>query len=272
MAADLIPIDHPDDPRVAAFTRVQERDLVGRQGLFLAEGEVVVRVLARSPLCSTDALLLADKRVPALADVIAVLPAGTPVYAAPQGVMDQVAGFSMHRGILALGRRRDPPTADDLLAALPPRALVLALAGISNHDNMGGLFRNAAAFGADAVILDADACDPLYRKAIRVSAGLALVTPFARLERGADLIDRLEAAGLAPLALSPAGEARLCDLAPPARAALVLGAEGPGLPPALLARCRTVRIPMAAGVDSLNVAVSAGIALHQLRFGPGGAG
>jgi hypothetical protein len=177
--AELIPIDDPDDPRVAAYRDVRERDLVGRQGLFVAEGEVVLRVLARSRLCEPVSLLLADKRVGGLTEVIAALPAETPVYAASQAVMDQVVGFPIHRGILGLGRRRATPTAGELLAGLPTEALVLALCGIANHDNMGGLFRNAAAFGADAVILDDTCADPLYRKAIRVSVGAALATPFA---------------------------------------------------------------------------------------------
>ncbi len=181
---------------------MRERDLVGRQGLFVAEGEVVVRVLARSPLVRPQSLLLADKRVAALSDVMAALPDDVPVYAAGQAVMDAVVGFPIHRGILALGRRAAEPSADELLAGLPDEALVLVLSGIANHDNMGGLFRNAAAFGADAVILDPTCCDPLYRKAIRVSVGAALLKPFARLGEDEDLLAVLEARGFQPLALA----------------------------------------------------------------------
>ncbi|MGH6999631.1 MAG: TrmH family RNA methyltransferase, partial [Phenylobacterium sp.] len=126
---------------------MRERDLVGRQGLFVAEGEVVVRVLTRSPLVRPLSLLLAQKRAAALADVIDALPSDVPVYTAGQAVMDAVVGFPIHRGVLALGRRAAEPSADDLLAGLPDEALVLVLSGIANHDNMGGLFRNAAAFG-----------------------------------------------------------------------------------------------------------------------------
>lgn len=243
---------------------MRERDLVGRQGLFVAEGEVVVRVLSRSAACEPVSLLLAEKRVGALGDVIEDLPAGTPVYVAGQALMDQIVGFPIHRGILALGRRRETPSGDELLGRLPGRALVLALCGIGNHDNMGGLFRNAAAFGVDAVLVDSDCCDPLYRKAIRVSVGAALVTPFARLPVGEDLLALLERYCVTPVALSPAGETRLSELTREPRMAAILGSEGPGLPPDLLARARTVRIPMAAGFDSLNVAVTAGVVLHQL--------
>ena len=245
---------------------MRERDLVGRQGLFVAEGEVVVRVLARSPLVRPQSLLLADKRVAALSDVMAALPDDVPVYAAGQAVMDAVVGFPIHRGILALGRRAAEPSVDELLAGLPDEALVLVLSGIANHDNMGGLFRNAAAFGADAVILDPTCCDPLYRKAIRVSVGAALLKPFARLGEGEDLLAVLEARGFQPLALSPAGETTLAQTARAPRTAVVLGAEGPGLSRALLERATTVRIPMADGFDSLNVAVTAGVVLHHLAF------
>ena len=245
---------------------MRERDLVGRQGLFVAEGEVVVRVLARSPLVRPQSLLLAQKRAAALADVIDMLPHDVPVYTAGQAVMDAVVGFPIHRGVLALGRRAAAPSADELLAGLPDEALVLVLSGIANHDNMGGLFRNAAAFGADAVILDPTCCDPLYRKAIRVSVGAALRTPFARLGEDEDLLAVLEARGFQPLALSPAGETTLAQTARAPRTAVVLGAEGPGLSRALLERATTVRIPMADGFDSLNVAVTAGVVLHHLAF------
>jgi len=272
LVAPVIPVEDPGDPRVAAYRDVRERDLVGRQGLFVAEGEVVLRVLARSRLHRPVSLLVAQKRVAGLGDLIEALPDDVPVYAAGQAVMDSVVGFPIHRGLLALGRRVAEPQPDDLLARLPERALILALCGISNHDNMGGLFRNAAAFGADAVILDADCCDPLYRKAIRVSVGAALITPFARLAPGQDLLALLEARGFEAVALSPRGQTRLADLSRPARAAVVLGAEGPGLSEALLARARSVRIPMADGFDSLNVAVTAGVVLHHLAFAAAGEG
>jgi tRNA G18 (ribose-2'-O)-methylase SpoU len=147
-----------------------------------------------------------------------------------------------------------------------PGAIAVALFGIGNHDNMGAIFRNAAAFGADAVLLDAACCDPLYRKAIRVSVGAALSVPFARLPAGSDALELLRRHGVEPVALSPSGSASLAELRRPARAALLLGAEGPGLAPAVLARCRTVAIPMAGAFDSLNVATACGIALHHLQF------
>ena len=262
----FIRIEDPADPRIDGYREVRERDLVGRQGLFVAEGEVVLRALARSERHAAQSVLLAEKRVAALAPVLDTLDPGTPVYTAPQPVLDAIVGFHIHRGVLALGRRGEPVSAESLLEPLGPRALVVVLFAIGNHDNMGGLFRNAAAFGADAVLLDADCCDPLYRKAIRVSVGAALTVPFARLGRDVDAIDLLSRYDFAALALSPAGGRRLADVHRPARAALLLGAEGPGLPRAVLDRTRTVSIPMAGAFDSLNVATACGVALHHLLF------
>jgi tRNA G18 (ribose-2'-O)-methylase SpoU len=264
----IVSIDNPADPRIAAYAAVRERDLVGRGDGFIAEGEVVVRVLlgpgARAKAAS---LLIADNRLTRLAPLLDALPDDVPVYAARQAVMDAVVGFHIHRGILAHGLRPADPGAAALLAATPPRALALALIGVANHDNIGGLFRNAAAFGADAVLLDPTCCDPLYRKAIRVSVGAALKVPFARLKPDEDLVAALAAADFAPLALTPGAPERLADMPRPARAALLLGAEGPGLPADILARARRVSIPMAAGWDSLNVAAASAVALHELTRG-----
>ena len=260
----IIPITDPDDPRIAEYRHIRERDMVRRDGRFIAEGEVVLRVLLAAGGHRAESLLIAEKRLAALAPLLDRVPDGVPIHAAGQAVLDAIAGFPLHRGILALGRRAPMPTADDLLAGLGPRALVAVLIGIGNHDNVGGIFRNAAAFGADAVILDAGCCDPLYRKAIRVSVGASLIVPFARVERGADILALLARRGFTPLALSPAGTVSLAELPRPPRAAVLLGSEGPGLPAELLGRALTVRIPMAAGFDSLNVATAGGIALYHL--------
>ncbi len=205
-------------------------------------------------------VLVAESRLPGMADVLGGLPQALPVYGASQAVMDAIVGFPIHRGVLALGRRPERTLAD-LIGGLPERALVVGLMGIANHDNMGGIFRNAAAFGADALMLGADCCDPLYRKAIRVSVGAALTTPFVVCE---EMVGALQTAGFEVLALSPRGEVDLADLKPAGRTAILFGAEGPGLPDGVLARSRTVRIRMAGGFDSLNVATTSGIVLHHL--------
>ena len=259
----IVRIDDRDDPRIAAYRDIRERDLVGRAGHFIAEGDVVVRVLLNASRYAPVSLLLAEKRVAALEAEVAGLPDDVPVFVAPQGILDAIAGFPMHRGILALGRRAAFPPTDELLRALPKQALVLGLFGIANHDNVGGIFRNAAAFGADLVLLDSDCCDPLYRKAIRVSAGNVLRVPFAQLGVGEDMVGRLAAHGFETFALSPAGASLLADAPRPDRAALLFGAEGPGLPESVLSRVKTICIAMAPGVDSLNVATTSGIVLNH---------
>jgi tRNA G18 (ribose-2'-O)-methylase SpoU len=262
--ANLIEIDDPADPRIDAYRDIKERDLVGREGLFVAEGKVVVEKLAASALHRPVSLLIAAKRVGALQPILATLGDDVPVYVAGQAVLDAIAGFPIHRGILAIGRRTATPTPDQLLAAHQGAATVLVLSAIANHDNMGGLFRNAAAFGVSAVLLDADCCDPLYRKAIRVSVGATLLVPFAKLTRGDDPIALLERHGLHPAALSPTGSCLLSDWRPHRRSAVLLGAEGPGLAPEIIERTTSVRIAMSAGFDSLNVATTSGIVLHHI--------
>jgi len=260
----LIPIDDPADPRIAAYRDIREKDLTGREGRFIAEGEVVLRVLAESSRHYALSVLIDPKRAEKLAPILDALPEKTPVYAASGAVLDAIAGFHLHRGILALGERAEALSVDALLAAAPARAVVLSLHGIGNHDNMGGMFRNAAAFGVHAVLLDPGCCDPLYRKAIRVSVGAALHVPFAWWGAEEDPVAVLERHGFTPLALSPSGAETLAALVPPPRAAVMLGSEGPGLSAALMARAKPVRIPMAGRWDSLNVATTSGIVLHHL--------
>ncbi len=263
----LIHIDDPADPRVAPYRDIKERDLTGRRGLFIAEGEVVLRTLA-SPAsrCQPLSLLLAKKRVAALTDVIDALPADTPTYVASQEVLDTIAGFALHRGMLGIGQKPEPHAIEALLDKAPDNALVLVACGIGNHDNMGGLFRNAAAFGAHVVLLDDQCCDPFYRKAIRVSVGAVLRTLHGVAGDSATIVDRLQTAGFEVLALSPSSTERLCDVRPAGRVAIVVGAEGPGLDQHLIAKCRAVGIPMSGGFDSLNVAATSAIALHHLTM------
>ncbi len=258
------PVTDPGDPRIAAYRDIRERDLVGRDKLFVAEGKVVLAMLLASSTYRPSSLLIAEHRLESLSTLLAQVPDGVPIYAAAQPVLDGIAGFPIHRGILALGRRVHAPSADTLLGSLPTRADILLLSGIANHDNMGGIFRNAAAFGASAILLDATCCDPLYRKAIRVSVGAALLVPFASIGEDEDPIALLERHGFAPIALTPAGATTLSTYRPQARNAVLLGAEGPGLPVALIARATSVRIPMAPGFDSLNVATTSGVVLHHL--------
>jgi len=259
--AETLRITDPADPRIAVFRDIRERDLVGRQGVFIAEGEVVLRTLAATPRHKVRCVLIDEKRLEALAPVLERLTA--PLYVAPRDVLDGIAGFPLHRGILAAGECGTALTPAELLAP-PGERTIVALSGIANHDNMGGIFRNAAAFGAAGILLAGDCCDPYYRKAIRVSVGTTLTMPFARLDAGTDLVAVLADEGYEVLTLSPAGGEILTPGIGSGRMAAVLGAEGPGLPAEMLARTRAVRIPMADGVDSLNVATTSGVVLFAL--------
>jgi tRNA G18 (ribose-2'-O)-methylase SpoU len=261
----ILTVEDPDDPRVAAFRDIRERDLTGREGLFVAEGEVVLNVLlSAQSQCRPRAVLMAAHRIQQRAELLTRVPSGVPIYAASQAVLDRIAGFALHRGILALGEKPPEPDVDDLLRQLPERAVVLAASTIGNHDNMGGLFRNAAAFGAAALLRDDQCCDPFYRKSIRVSVGAVLRTPTGVAGTTGAMVDRLEATGFEVIALSPSALESLAAVPRGGRQAVLVGSEGPGLPADILRRVRTVGIPMAGGFDSLNVATSAAIALHQI--------
>ena len=249
-------IDDLGDPRLDGYRDVKDRDLTGRDGLFMAEGKVVLERLFDSTLCETVSVLTTNKRLEALD--VSGLGDDVPVYVVPQAVMDATAGFAIHRGYLALGRYAPPETLDQVLSR--PRLRLMALSAIANVDNMGGLMRNAAAFGIDAVLLDKDCCDPLYRKAIRVSVGGVFKAPHYRV---ADLVDVLKTHDVAAYALSPTGTVTLDALRPEARSAFIFGAEGPGLADTIMAACTSVRIDMHGGFDSLNVATTSGIVLYH---------
>ncbi len=251
----IITIPEASDARLEPYRDVKDRDLTGRDGLFMAEGQVVLERLFASSLCETVSVLTTARRLEAL-DISRL---DAPVYVVPQEVRDATAGFAIHRGYLALGRYAPPLPLEDILAR--PRLRLLVLSAIANVDNMGGLMRNAAAFGVDAVLLDRDCCDPLYRKAIRVSVGGVFKVPHYRVD---DLTGLFAAHGIAAYALSPSGEATLDALRPAERSAFLFGAEGPGLAPDLMNACITVRIDMHGGFDSLNVATTSGIVLYQV--------
>jgi tRNA G18 (ribose-2'-O)-methylase SpoU len=213
-------------------------------------------------------LVTAAKRA-SLGDELAAVPT---VLVATDPVIKRVVGFTFHGGCLAVAERGVPPSLDVLLAAHPAGpCCLLVLDGLSNPDNVGGVFRNAAAFGADAVVLAPGCTDPLSRKALRAAMGASLVLPFAWVPDLAAALAQLRAAGLTLVALTPRADA--VDVvalgigcAVPSRCALLVGAEGAGLSAAAQATADlALRIAMAPGVDSLNVATASGIALHRLR-------
>jgi tRNA G18 (ribose-2'-O)-methylase SpoU len=258
-------ISAPGDERLNDYRNVPDPELLQRRGIFVAEGRLVVRrLLTQSPLV-TRSVMLTDAARAALDDVFHARD-DVPVYVVPPTVMNGITGFNLHRGCLAIGERPQPASWRDLAAG--SRTLV-ALERVANADNVGGIFRNVAAFGADAVLLDGTSTDPLYRKAIRTSMGAALVVPFARAEPWPTVLQQLRALGYATVALTPAPHAPTVgdtlEQLGSRRLVLVLGHEGEGLTEAALGACEfRARIPVASAVDSLNVAVAAAIALYAL--------
>ncbi|GGB05311.1 RNA methyltransferase [Brucella endophytica] len=282
----VLKIEDAGDPRLAPYRDIRERDLVGRGQRFIAEGKVVLNVLLEQvqEKCEAvfrpdlrpnlparfeaESILVVENRLGGLEEQLRNCPEDLPVYCVPQEVMDRISGFHVHRGILAVGRRKAIPSPAELLAALPERALVAVLCGISNHDNVGSIFRNAAAFESGCVLMDETCCDPLYRKAIRVSVGATLKVPYIRHGSIDDIIAALVEEKFEIWALSPSGARSIYEVPPAPRQALLMGTEGEGLPKPLLERLNTARIPMSAQFDSLNVATASGIALSRFsRFG-----
>lgn len=261
----IVSIEDPGDPRVADYVRLTDPDLRrlretsgGASGdFFIAEGVQVIRALLRSPY-PVRSLFVTPLRWSALSSSV---PDDVTVYVGAQEVLNEVAGFPLHRGALAsAGRLPLRPVAEVVADA----RLVVATEGVNDHENLGALFRNAAAFGAGAVLLDPTSCDPLYRRSVRVSMGHVLGVPFTRWPGGPAGVEALQALGLEVVALTPSG-ADVADVPPAVRRVVLVGAEGPGLTPAVLAAAdRRVAIPMAAGVDSINVAAATAVALHRL--------
>ena len=255
----IIRIEAADDPRIADYVSVREAELVKQRGIFLAEGAVVIRTMVRHGRFRVRSLFLTERKQEPMQDVLQALPPEVPIYVAAQPLMEQIAGFPIHRGCLAAGERVEE-SAEVLLDRLSAKTIVV-MEAIANHDNVGGIFRNALAFGADAVLLDPRCADPLYRKSIRVSMGAVLRVPFARVGSPIELLRRRN---FACIALTPRDATPIGEVVWPERAAIFLGAEGEGLDRATIDACDcSVAIPMAPEVDSLNVATASAIALFS---------
>jgi tRNA G18 (ribose-2'-O)-methylase SpoU len=264
-ATGSLPDDPLDDYRALNDSRTRRR--VERQGgYFVVEGLLALGALLDSPY-PVRSVLATERKAARVADLVA---GRARLVVRPDDEVAAVAGFDVHRGVLAAADRLPLPDPRDVLAGT---RLALVVEGVGDHENLGALFRNAAAFGVDAVLLDPTTADPLYRRSVRVSVGHVLRVPWTRLAPWPAALDDLEAAGWLVLALTPAADAEPLRSAvtdtsggpdvPPV--AVLVGAEGPGLTAgALGAATRRVRIPLAPGVDSLNVATAAAVALHAL--------
>lgn len=268
-----IHIGDPTDKRLDPF-----RSLKGRtdrhDDTFVGESEIVLERLFASQI-TIRAVLITPARAERLHEMLAenVASHASPdiqVFIAEQKVIDQVVGYPLHRGVISLAVRPPLPDLDALLRA-PTTRTVVVLEGVMDPDNVGSVFRHAAGFGVDAVVLHGHTGDPLYRKTIRTSMGWALNIPFTRTSpEETSLTKRLADAGFVSLALTPARDAEvltevLARTSPDTRIAFLLGAEGPGLTEEVMQTSHhRVRIPLADGVDSLNIATSAAIALYAL--------
>jgi tRNA G18 (ribose-2'-O)-methylase SpoU len=267
-------VDDPRDDRLIDYRNVPDAELLAGRGIFVAEGRLVVRRLIAGSRFAVRSVMVTDAARAALEEVLSAR-GELPVYVVPQALTTTIAGFDIHRGCLAIGERPEPAgweavaSAAANTGAASGAATLVVLERIANADNVGGIFRNAAAFGAGAVLLDPATTDPLYRKAIRTSMGAALHVPFGRAHAWPEALHRLRARGFALIAMTPSpSAAALRDVTGAigsTPAALVLGHEGEGLSQAAIEACtHQARIPIATGVDSLNVASAAAIALYEL--------
>jgi tRNA G18 (ribose-2'-O)-methylase SpoU len=254
-----------DDPRVAHYRHIGDPAYLRTHRLFVAEGRLVVGRLLRSTSWKTDSVLLTPAAHESVAGALARSGSSAPVFVVDQAGMNDLAGFNIHRGCLALATRPDERVLSP--ADMRQARRVLMLEGVNNPDNVGGIFRSAAAFGVDLVVLGPHCGDPLYRKAVRTSMAATLEVPYASAGAWPAAIDVVRAAGFTVIALTPSSSApALAAVAPAApRIALLVGAEGDGLTSAALdAADARARIPTTGRVDSLNVATAASIAMYHV--------
>ena len=267
-------VSDPSDPRLDGFRDLRDPELrrsrEERDGVFVAEGVTVVGRLARSPYRTVAVAVVPDQEAAVTAELAGddgplALLADVPLLVVDRAVLDAVAGFPVHRGVLALGARRPFPGVDGLD---PAARTVVVLEDCNDHENMGAIARSARALGAEAMVLSPRCADPLYRRSVRVSMGEILRLPVVVAAGWPEGLLELQAAGFRVLALTPAPDAVDLDavaVGADEKVALLLGAEGPGLTEAAQAAADgRVRIPITPGVDSLNVGHAAAVALHHV--------
>jgi tRNA G18 (ribose-2'-O)-methylase SpoU len=261
----IVPIFDASDSRLGPFLHLTDVDLRSvrepRDGIFLAEGRLVIeRAVA------TGYVPIAAATSPRWTQsIIRLVPEDVPIYELPIDVLRAVTGYRVHRGALAVFARRALPNVAELLAAC--RRIVL-LEDLIDHTNVGAIIRSAAGLGFDGLIVSPACADPLYRRSVKVSMGAALALPWARSDAWIPDLELVRQAGFDVVALAPGARRELGDLhfGADARVALLFGTEGAGLSADTLRQVtEQVAIPMSGGVDSLNVAVAAGIACYALR-------
>ncbi|NTV40399.1 MAG: RNA methyltransferase [Demequinaceae bacterium] len=261
-----IRVTDPADERLADYRDLTDvalrRRIEPATGLYMAEGaKVIARALAAGHL--PRSIVVSERWLDSVAPLV---DDSVPIYVAPAAVMESVTGYDVHRGALAAMNRPELASVADVVR---DARLVVVLEGIVDHTNVGAVFRSAAGLGADAVLVSPTCADPLYRRSVKVSMGTVFQVPWTRIEPWPDGLAQLRDVGFAVAALALADDAvSLADFAASGheRIALVMGTEGDGLSRAALAAAdRVVTIPMAGGVDSLNVAAASAVAMWELR-------
>ena len=261
--AELVQVSGADDERLRDYRDLRDvqlrKDLESAHGLFLAEGEKVVRRAVQGG-CAPRSFLMAERWLPSLADILDSTDA--PCFVVSEALAEQVTGFHVHRGALASLARPPLPSVESVLAGTRS---VLVLEDIVDHTNVGAIFRSGAALGFDAVLLAPRCADPLYRRAVKVAMGAVFTMPWTRLDDWYDALPGLSAAGFTTVALTLADDADPIDEAVSGvgRLALVLGSEGHGLSPRWEGAADVrATISMASGIDSLNVAAATAVACY----------
>ena len=264
--AELVEIDDPADPRLSDYRDLRDvqlrRSLEAEHGIFLAEGEKVVRRAVERGFAARS-FLMAPRWLDGLSDVLG--PSAAPCYVVSEALAEEVTGFHVHRGALAALERRPLPRLEQVLDGA---RTVLVLEDVVDHTNVGAAFRSGAALGVDAVLLAPRAADPLYRRAVKVSMGAVFALPWTRFEDWYDALPRLSEHGFTTVALTLTDDAVPIEeaVAGVDRLALVLGTEGHGLSPRWQESAdRRAVIPMQAGIDSLNVAAASAVACYVAR-------
>lgn len=260
---EIIPIISIDDPRIAEYRSLRDRTLVQERGLFIVEGENPVLRLLTSPW-PTASVLVSERRLDRIAPFV---PAGTPLYAAPEALLAQAPGFAFNRGVIACGFRRPLAGLEELLLRLRPPALLVVCAGIGDAENLGQIIRISAALGAGGLLVGGGTIDPFYRRVIRVSMGALFTLPMAESADLGTALRLLAEGGFRLYATHlSAGSTPLGEIRPAPLSAILLGNEGKGLTSNLTALCdERITIPMQQGTDSLNVAAAAAIIIHHFR-------
>lgn len=255
-----------DQPGLEVFTSLTEAQLRNRlnpeSGLFIAESPKVIRV-AMSAGYEPVALLTEEKHLTAdAADIVAALPPETPIFTGPRDLLASLTGYTLTRGVLCAMRRKARPSLEDVCRG---KSRVVVIDGVVDSTNVGAIFRSAAALGMDAVIVTSNSCDPLNRRAVRVSMGSVFLVPWTWMEGP---VSRLNDLGFKTVAMALTDKSVTLDdpaLNAEPRLAIIMGTEGDGLPAEAIERSDyVVRIPMAYGVDSLNVAAASAVAFYAL--------